>query len=462
MKPTSLVAVAFLLVGFGARTASAAPFAYIPDGLHAVSVIDTSTNTVVASVPVGTPASFTTGVAVNPARTRVYVVNDGPAQTDTTVSVIDTSTNKVVAVVPVGTATPPDCVLPIGVAVNPAGTRVYVNCSTLVSVIDTPTNAVVDRVPAVPGNIPGGAAVNPAGTRLYVAVQDFPMEVAVIDTSTNRVVAKVATVPTGFEVNLPFGVAVNPAGTRVYVTNLGRATVSVIDAATNAVVATVPVGLSPKGVAVDPTGTRVYVANSLDDSVSVIDTATNTVVATVKLPTFSEPIGVAVNPTGTRVYVANHGANASLIDTATNQVVGSVAGTAAGHSSIGTFIPALTLQVTVNQPTFSVGQTLAATAGLANPGLPGAADIYLGILRPDNSIQFFTSSGIVLGNLVDLTSFRPAATGVSLATPFAVTAPNFYSHQWTGSDLRGNYVLFVAGVTNAGILGLATAPFSFP
>ena len=43
-----------------------------------------------------------------------------------------------------------------------------------------------------------------------------------------------------------------------------------------------------------------YVANSGDGTVSVIDTATNTVVATVTVANFG---GVAVTPDGTHVYV---------------------------------------------------------------------------------------------------------------------------------------------------------------
>jgi YVTN family beta-propeller protein len=60
-----------------------------------VSVIDTATNTVPATVSVG---SSPQGVAVNPAGTRVYVANAG----SNSVSVIDTATNTVVATVSVG------------------------------------------------------------------------------------------------------------------------------------------------------------------------------------------------------------------------------------------------------------------------------------------------------------------------------------------------------------------------
>ena len=60
-----------------------------------VSVIDTSNDTVLATVPVGN-SPF--GVAVKPDGTRVYVTNDG----DNTVSVIDTFNNTVVATEGVG------------------------------------------------------------------------------------------------------------------------------------------------------------------------------------------------------------------------------------------------------------------------------------------------------------------------------------------------------------------------
>jgi len=58
------------------------------------------------------------------------------------------------------------------------------------------------------------------------------------------------------------GVAVNAAGTRVYVTNQAANTSSVIDTATNTVIATPASAGAPTGVAVNPAGTFVYVANS--------------------------------------------------------------------------------------------------------------------------------------------------------------------------------------------------------
>ena len=75
-------------------------------------------------------------------------------------------------------------------------------------------------------------------------------------------------------------------------------TISVIDTATNTVIATVNVGTDPSGVAVTPDGKKVYVANQDSNNVSVIDTATNTVTASI--PVGNGPSGVAIQNIKTR------------------------------------------------------------------------------------------------------------------------------------------------------------------
>ena len=113
--------------------------------------------------------------------------------------------------------------------------------------------------------------------------------------------------------------------------------------------------------------------------------------------------------------------------------------------------------VTVNGSTFSVGQTVNVTAGLINGGLAVAADIYVGLVRPDGSILFFTPA-IVTGSVTNIGSFRPIATGVSLAAPFSVSVPNFYSHQWTATDPKGTYIFFVGAVTAGALSGGSLPP----
>ena len=61
--------------------------------------------------------------------------------------------------------------------------------------------------------------------------------------------------------------------TLVFVSNQDDATVSVIDTATDTVVATIPVAFAPACIAVDPKGKTLYVTHPDRGEVSVIDTA---------------------------------------------------------------------------------------------------------------------------------------------------------------------------------------------
>ena len=302
--------------------ASAQARAYVTNnGDNTISVIDTSSNTVVATVHVGAGPE---GVAISPDGTRLYVANDGGA-----VWVLDTSNNTVVAKVTVGGD-------PYGVAITPDGTRVYVtqDNGASVSAIDTSSNTVIAKI-SLPA-APSGVAITPDGRHAYVAStgSSTPGTVSVIDTSSNSVVATVS-LP-----GLPWGVAITPDGRRAYVANSipsvsgGTATVSVIDTSSNTVVANVTAGPGISwGLAITPDGTRAYAATGVlfgsganNGVVSVIDTSSNTVIAKVGV---ADPIGLAVTPDGTRVYVANDfnfsgASSVSVIDTSSNTVVATV------------------------------------------------------------------------------------------------------------------------------------------
>jgi YVTN family beta-propeller protein len=104
---------------------------------------------VTATIPIGGgPAVF--GVAVAPDGSKVYVANDDA----NTVSVIATATNTVSATIPVGSG-------PDGVAVTPDGSKVYVaNAnSNNVSVIATTTNMVIATIPV---------GVNPVALGVFI------------------------------------------------------------------------------------------------------------------------------------------------------------------------------------------------------------------------------------------------------------------------------------------------------
>jgi YVTN family beta-propeller protein len=170
--------------------ATASPVAYVThNGVpsasgNTVSVIATATNTVVATVTVG---SGPQAVALTPNGAFAYVANEGSDD----VSVIATATNTVVATVAVGDS-------PEGVAITPDGAFVYVTnkTSNTVSVIATVTNTVVATVAIGTGVEPSGVAITPDGAFAYITNedQDGPLDVSVIATARSwRQLARMTT-----------------------------------------------------------------------------------------------------------------------------------------------------------------------------------------------------------------------------------------------------------------------------
>src|SRR5712664_3704689 len=251
-----------LLIVFWCVPAAAQCDAYVAQNAsNSVWVINTMTDAPVAVIPV----QFSPlGVALAPNGKFAYVTNTGavcdlcPVNQPSSVSVIDTATYSVVATIPVGQ-------YPAGVAITPNGAFAYVANfnSNSVSVIDTATNTVTATVGV--GTGPSGIAITPDGAFAYVT-NYYWNAVSVIDTATNTAVATVA-VGSG-----PWAVAITPNRAFAYVTNQSSRSVSVINTATNTVVATVAVGCGPSAVAITPNGAFAYVATSCDSQVSVIDT----------------------------------------------------------------------------------------------------------------------------------------------------------------------------------------------
>jgi len=308
--------IAIMMLLLLAGIVSSTPFAYVTnEGSNTLSIIDTVTYKVIATVNVGLGPA---GIAVSPDGKQVYVANCK----SNSLSAIDASTNTVVATINVGD-------YPLGVAVNPAGTKVYVTNveSNNIYVIDTANNT-VSAIIAV-GKYPLGVAVTPDGTKVYVT-NVVSNNLSVIDTSLNRVIYVVE------GLSCPVGVALNADGTKAYVANSNNNSVSVINTSTDTIAATVN-GLSkPYGVAVNPLGTKVYVTNFASNKVSAINTATNTIGdQTGNISVFDtvantitvgkQPYGVAIAPDGKKVNTKNNGANNDLIIDATagNLTVGS-------------------------------------------------------------------------------------------------------------------------------------------
>jgi len=234
------------------------------------------------------------------------------------VSVVDTATQQVTATVafPAGS-------VPFAVAVTPDLKKVYVTSmdagstcgpSNAVFVIDAAANT-LGASPIAVGCEPTGLAIAPDGKHAYVASQ-FDSTVTVIDTAADAAVATI-TLPRGSTLA---NIAISPDGQRAFVTAVGSNAVFVIDTSSNTVVGTpIVVGMSPVGIAVSPDGSRIYVTNDdLAGTVSVIDTASSTVVSTLAAGNY--PAAVAFTPDGRFAYVAASSIIA-VIDTASATVV---------------------------------------------------------------------------------------------------------------------------------------------
>ena len=217
---------------------------------------------------------------------------------------------------------------PIGVAYDPSNGYLYVteHGSNAVSIINTKTNEIIKSINV--GSSPWGIAYDPSNGYLYVTngwfgfyggeVWYYTNNVTVINGATNTVIANIS-VGEG-----PYGILYDPSNGYIYVTNTAQNNVSVIDGANNTLIASINVGAYPEGLAYDPSNGYIYVANSWSNNVSVINGANNTVIANIAVGSY--PVGLAYDPSNGYVYVANAGSNSvSVINGATNTVIASIA-----------------------------------------------------------------------------------------------------------------------------------------
>jgi YVTN family beta-propeller protein len=269
VAPGSNTSVATIASGTGPRGIAISPdraYAYVANEYtNDVSVISTASKVTVATIPVGQNPF---GIAVSPSGARVYVTNI----TSNTVSVIDTATRTVVATVPI--PGPPSLGAgPRGVAVDPTSSRVYVAnwLARTVTVIDATTNTVIASV-VTPSQLVH-LAVNPAGTRLYVSGWPIgPSSIFVVDTASLAIVGTIS-------VNTVESISVSPDGARLYLPNRFDNFVTVVDTATNTVTANIPIAGPGIAASLNASGSKLYVLNSTQN-VQAIDTATYAVSST--------------------------------------------------------------------------------------------------------------------------------------------------------------------------------------
>ena len=342
---------------------------YAADTLHnTVSVIDTATRRTIKVIDVGTGPRF---LAVTPDGTRVLVANYGRLNPDfdhqtegagSTVSVIDTTTDSVVAEIEVGQrpfaiaftsggnggkayVANYDCESPCGTAASP-GTVSVIDMARL----DTPAVPIQLAHGGAQGSAPMAIAVVGNAHRAFVVNRESN-NVAVIDTTNNQVVGMI---DVG---QRPSGITMSPKQDKVFVTNSEDNNVVFIDVSSASIEGSpVSVGQGPMGIVVDKEGKYLFVANAwrIDEqdacapqtsspeprfgrTVSVIDIAAkNTVGAEIDVG--QAPLAIAITGKGDKVYTMS----ACADQTTRKGEVSSIATADATHS--GTVVPT-TIQV---------------------------------------------------------------------------------------------------------------------
>jgi len=333
MSVTSRFLVALAAAAFAVTALAAGPKAYVGNFKdNSVSVIDTGTGTVVATVPVATGPH---GMSAAPDGRTVYVSGDGSSE----VSVIDTATDRVARRIEVGRT-------PHGLAMAPDGKLLLVGVygEDRVAFVDTATQTVVATVP-VPK--PHTIAIRPDGKVAYVASQEpgkfalvvvdlgarsalrtLPLEkaprdlefahdgkalyvtmagvnaIAVLDPVSDKIVAEI---PTGASPHIAAFFRGANAGTAVV---QGPGELQLFDPSTHAPLRAIAVGRQPHWMAATADGKRVYVTNEGSNDVTVVDPASG---KTTTIAVGSAPRKVVVQPvsaagaaaTGAQVSIAN-------------------------------------------------------------------------------------------------------------------------------------------------------------
>jgi YVTN family beta-propeller protein len=197
-------------------------------------------------------------------------------QHDANLSVIDTSTKKVIASIPVGGVTGHE------LAVSPDGKRAFVPIygnagvgragtdGNEISVIDLASHKIVGKVEFPHGVRPHCAVFGKDGM-LYVTTE-LDKTVSVIDPKTLTVVGAV---PTGQEQSHMF--VLSKDGKKGYTANVGPGTVSVLDIPGKKTITVIPISGNTQRISLSRDGSMIFTADQKTPRMAVIDTATDKV-----------------------------------------------------------------------------------------------------------------------------------------------------------------------------------------
>ena len=292
-------------------------FAYVSNGAaNTVSVLDLVKVSPDRTLQVGVNP---TGLATNPKRDEVYVVNTGTDAGNGSVSVIDTDANRVVATIPVHK-------LPYYIDVDAAGHRAYVanSGSNTVSVIDLDRRREIGVVGT--GEQPGLARISPDMRSLVVtnrasgSVSIFAVEPYSIGDQSKSAAKEALPHLRAVYTGCPGATdaVILPESSKAFVACSGGHQVMAISLAaapdswaakqndsllTDHLLTLLNVGQTPVQLALKPDGGEIFCSNFGSDSISEIETQTNEVGGTFTIG--SKPAFGVVSADNGTLWVSN-------------------------------------------------------------------------------------------------------------------------------------------------------------
>jgi len=308
LAAAAAVAVAIVLVVMASpktKTGGATP-TQNPDSLPRLAV-----PTVAETISVGGNPNY---VQVTPNGKVAYVTN-----VDTrAITVLNTATDRVAGTIKIPQG-PPEAVS-FSADSQTAYVSVYGSHSKPVIVlIDTATGTETGTVP-VDNLEPGPSATSPDGLYLYVPNHNMAMGqphdnvLDVIDLATKAVI--------GIPVKAnPHWVVFDKKTGLSYVTDHMSDVVTVLNANTNHIIKTFPVGETPHSEALSPDSSVLAVTSYSGNAVFLINTATDQMIGQ-QIPVGKEPLDIAYSPDGRYLFTVNNLSNTvTVIDTADNAVL---------------------------------------------------------------------------------------------------------------------------------------------
>ncbi|MFF4294211.1 YncE family protein [Streptomyces vinaceus] len=263
-----------------------------------LTVIDPDARRIVEVVDLA-PEHGPHGLALDPARGRLYVTVEASAERPGGIVVIDAETRTILGRIPT------DAPVPHWFAIDPAGRTGYATNkeAPFVSVVDLERGTLTAKI-EVPGS--EGLAVSADGAYVFAAgpyarpfsaiAQDRPAPgIRVIDTRTASVVDTLPTADVAMPVHLTSTgklLAGELGGTPDPVSRIRRhapGRLRVFDAGTRKELGEVEVGLCPLTITSSPDGRLAYVACVASSTVDVVDLDTLRVLARLDIPRRTEP-----------------------------------------------------------------------------------------------------------------------------------------------------------------------------